>query len=96
MVARERCDPRAARARLRYLQAVGHRAQLSPQPAVIFRGRLPLEALQRVFAFVHDRLQKFAPRLGLVRGTPGGVWSDLVRAPVRGGGTVGSEWSIPW
>jgi hypothetical protein len=60
VAARARCDPRAARACLWHVQAVNQPAQLSPQPSVIFRGRLTLEALQFVFEFVQNRLQAFA------------------------------------
>jgi hypothetical protein len=52
VAARARCDPHAARARLRHVQAFNQPAQLSPQPSVIFRGWLSLEVLQRVFEFV--------------------------------------------
>jgi hypothetical protein len=72
-VARERCNPRAALAHSRQVQAVDQPAQLSPQPAVIFWGGLPLKALQLVFEFVQDRLQEFAPRMGRVWGTPRGA-----------------------
>ena len=95
VVARERCDPRARLARSRPVQAVDQLAQLFPQPSLIFEGRLPLEALQCVFEFVHDRLQEFAQRLGVVRGTPRGAESDPSRAPIRGGGTVGADGSTP-
>src|SRR3954454_4232475 len=95
VAARAWCDPRAARARLRHVQADDQLAQLSPQPSVIFRGRLTLEALQCVFEFVQNRLQEFAQRLGLIRGTPSGAWSGPFRAPVRGGVTVGSSRSTP-
>jgi hypothetical protein len=58
---------------------------------VIFWTRRPLKALQRVLEFIEDRLQEFAPRMGPVRGTPRGAWSDPFRrglgriAPARGG-----------
>src|SRR5215211_4643857 len=93
--AAEQCEQRAARARLRHVQAVDQLAQLSPQPAVIGRGRLPLKALQLVVEFVQDRLQEFAQRLGLVRGTPSGAWKDPFRALVRGSVTVGADGLTP-
>jgi hypothetical protein len=77
-VAREQGTSRAALARSGPVQAVGQPAQLPSQPAVIFWGRLPLEALQFVVEFVQDRLQEFAQRLGLVRGPSSGSWARAV------------------
>jgi hypothetical protein len=47
-------------ARSRHIQAINQPAQLAPQPSMLFWTRRPLNALQRVLKFIHNRLQALA------------------------------------